>query len=266
MRGDLQTGCGGADHQLAQLGRCRSPGSTARARGDPLGAAVDEDLDGAGPHQRAAETCANTQARGGLEQLPREKLVDPHTQPTGGGELLIRAHVIREATIDGRAYRRDASRKEELLSQEDPCLAVLQAWRRLDVRNQAHRRLQQQAVGGAVRVAVDPAAMWVLRLGRDARRREGRGVCDARVPSALVDESRPPAGCAIQVAPVWLPALGQLVRPITHALQPSAGLERPAMRFQTLRDLTDASCATQVGAESRQPEIDDMSVRVVEAS
>jgi len=107
--------------------------------------------------------------------------------------------------------------------------------------------------------------MWVSCLGRDSRRREGRRVCNACVASALVDEGRPAARTTIQLEAVWVPAFGQLIRAITHALQPLTGLERSRARLQPFGDLADAPRASQVGAEPGQPVIDDMRVRIVEA-
>src|SRR5258708_9463990 len=97
MSGNLKPGTGRANHQLPKLGRGRPPGSSTGSRCDPLGSAVDEHLDRAGPHQRAAETRLDPKARRGFEQLPGEKLVPPHTHPPRGAKLVISAPAIRKA-------------------------------------------------------------------------------------------------------------------------------------------------------------------------
>ena len=62
-----------------------------------------------------------------------------------------------------------------------------------------------------------------------------------------------------------LPALGQLVGPVAHALQPLARLQPGRVLLQALQDVVDATRAGEVGGEPGQPVIDDVRVGVVEA-
>ena len=83
--------------------------------------------------------------------------------------------------------------------------------------------------------------------------------------SALIDEGGPVPCNAVQLAAVGLPALGQLVGAVAHALLPLAGLEAPPMILQSVEDIVDPTSATEVRGEPRQPVIDHVCVRVVEA-
>src|SRR2546425_1179856 len=77
--------------QPAQPLPCEAPPPAARAHRPALGASVDEPLDGAGPHHRAAEAGPNANACGRLEQLPGEELVDPHLEPAFARKPLVGA-------------------------------------------------------------------------------------------------------------------------------------------------------------------------------
>ena len=62
-----------------------------------------------------------------------------------------------------------------------------------------------------------------------------------------------------------LAELGQLVGPVAHALLPLTRLQAFGMLLQALEDFVDAAHAAQVGGEARQPVVDDVRMRVVEA-
>jgi hypothetical protein len=82
--------------------------------------------------------------------------------------------------------------------------------------------------------------------------------------AALVDKRRPVAGRAVQLGAVRLAPLGQLVRPVAHALQPFVWLQLLGVLSQAVEDVVDAVRAAQIGGKPREPEIDDVSVSVVE--
>ena len=81
----------------------------------------------------------------------------------------------------------------------------------------------------------------------------------------LVDERRPAARDAVELRPVRLAALCQLVGPVAHSLLPVPGLQLGAVGLQPVEDVVDASGAGQVGREAGQAVVDDVGVRVVEA-
>src|SRR5258708_14514709 len=85
------------------------------------------------------------------------------------------------------------------------------------------------------------------------------------MPTALVDEGRPPAGPPVQPAPMRLSAFDQLVGAVTHALLPRPRLERSSVRLQAFCDLAHAANTSEVRAEPGQPVVDDVRVGVVEA-
>src|SRR5438132_4026031 len=85
------------------------------------------------------------------------------------------------------------------------------------------------------------------------------------MPAALVDERGAIARHAVQLRPMGLPSLDQLVGPVAHALLPFTGFQAAGMVLEALEDVVDAGRAAQVGAESRQPVVDDVRVGVVKA-
>ncbi len=263
--GDLKPGSRSGRHQLAQLGRCGSPHALARTHGHAFRPSVDEDLDRSRPHHASTEPGPQTDCARGFEQLPGQELVDANPQPPSLGKQLICAEVGGESAIDRGADRGDASRKEKALGFEDSLHTPCRRRRRLRIRNQPHRRLQQETVGSAVAVATQAAAGRVFRGVGDARGRQCGGVGDPRVPAAFVDECGPPSGGPIQLEPMGRPLLGQLVDAVAHALLPLARLERAAMSSKAVDDLGDAAGSAEVRAETRQTVIDDVRVRVVEA-
>jgi hypothetical protein len=85
------------------------------------------------------------------------------------------------------------------------------------------------------------------------------------VPATLVDERWPPSCHPVQLAPVRMTALGELIGPIAHPLLPLAGLEQAGVLLQPPCDLGHVACAAKVGPESGQPVVHNVRVRVVEA-
>ncbi|OLE02193.1 MAG: hypothetical protein AUG94_00895 [Actinobacteria bacterium 13_1_20CM_4_66_15] len=83
--------------------------------------------------------------------------------------------------------------------------------------------------------------------------------------TTLVDVGRPVPSHAVELRPVRLAELGQLVGPVAHALLPLTRLQAFGMLLQALEDFVDAAHAAQVGGEARQPVVDDVRMRVVEA-
>jgi len=65
-------------------------------------------------------------------------------------------------------------------------------------------------------------------------------VADQVVAAAFVDEYRAPASGLIQLGPVRLAALNELVRPVAHRQLPLPGFERAGVLLQPLRDLGHA--------------------------
>src|SRR5258708_6722514 len=216
------------------------------------------------PHEVPTEAGPNAKARCRLQEFPREKLVDPDSQRAVIRKLLVRAEIVGESAVHRRADGRDAARKQQALRLENSLFAALQDWLRLHVRDQTHRRLEQQPIGRAVGIATDAAAVRVLRLRVDSRRGEGRRVRHARVAATFVDECRTATGGPIKLGPVRLAALDGLVCPVAHSQPPLGGLERAGMFLKPPRDLIYAPCPAKVGAESGEPVIDDVRVRVIE--
>ncbi len=262
--GDLEARRGRAADELAQLVGCRAPDAAPAARRHALRASVDENLDRARANHAAAEAGPHAEIRRGLQKLPGQELVDAHAQPAVAGERLVGAQVVREATVDGGAHRRDAARHQQVLRLEDAFDPALQGGWRLHVGDQAHRRLEQQAVGRAVEVAADAAPVWVGSVGDDARGVQGGAVRNPRVAAALVDERRPVAGRPVELGPVRLATLGQLVGPVAHPLQPVAWFEPGGMVPQALDDVVDPARPRQVGGETGEAVVDDVRVGVVE--
>ncbi len=264
VRGDLQAGARGPRHELPQLVRRRAPHRRSAADRHPLRAAVDEHLDRTGPHDRASKAGAHAETRGGLEQLPRQELVDAHLQPSVLREALVAQQVVRESPIDCGADRGHASREEQALRQQDRVGATPAVRRRLHVGDQAHRRLEQEAVGRAALVAPELAAVRVGRRGCDPGRGERGRVRDAQVTSALVDVSGARARREVQLCAVRRALLGELEGAEAHALLPLAGPQSRSMLPQPRHDVRDILGSAEVGSEAREAEVHDVRMRVVE--
>src|SRR5207237_10659382 len=132
----------------AKVLRRGAPGPTAAPQcGMPdSGTSVDEDLDRPDPQALAAKTARKPQGRRSVQELPGEEGVHAHPQAAGLAQPLVGDQVVREAPIDRRTHAGDASGQEETLRATDPLLATLQRWRRLRVRDEAHRHLEEPAV------------------------------------------------------------------------------------------------------------------------
>jgi hypothetical protein len=134
----------------------------------------------------------------------------------------------------------------------------------LDVGDQPHRRLEEQSVGGTVGIPADASARRVLGGVGDAGGGQRGGVGDTGMTASLVDERGACFGRLVQLQTVRRPLLGQLRRPIAHALLPLACRKASSVSAKTLLDVGDAHGATEVCPESGQAVIDDMSMGVVE--
>jgi hypothetical protein len=84
------------------------------------------------------------------------------------------------------------------------------------------------------------------------------------VASALVDEGGALTGHAIQLGPVRLAKLGQLVGAVSHAVLPVERLQALGVLLEAVEDVVDASNPAQVGRKSGQPVVDDVGVGVIE--
>src|SRR5438309_95741 len=81
----------------------------------------------AGADQRAAKAGLHAKLGRRLEQLPREKFVDPDTEPAVACQAFISTQVVDESTVHGGADRCDSARDKQLLGLHDPLDAALQS-------------------------------------------------------------------------------------------------------------------------------------------
>ena len=136
---------------------------------------------------------------------------------------------------------------------------------RLHIRDEPHRRLEEQAVGRAVGIAAYASAWRVFGGVGHAGRGERGGVGHAGVAASLIDERGPQSCRLVELQTVRRPFLGQLRHAIAHTLLPLAGDEVLAVEAKTLLDVGNADRAAEVRPESGQAVVDDVSVSVIES-